>query len=132
MLPTRWFGCLVVSGLIVAAGGCDTGPRLSPVTGTVTLDGAPVPEGDILFTPADPNLSPEAGKIKDGKYEIKSREGKMKVQINASKIVPGAAKGAMGEDVATEYIPSKYNTQTTLSADVKAGPNTFDFPLESK
>lgn len=119
--------------LLFAASGCEGGAALSSVSGTVTLDGAPLPEGDIIFTPADVKFGPEAGKIKDGKYELKSRPGKMKVQITASKIMPGAAKGAMGEDVATQYIPPRYNDQTILSAEVTAdGPNKFDFPLESK
>lgn len=29
-------------------------------------------------------------------------------------------------------IPAKYNSKTELTADVKSGKNTFDFPLESK
>jgi hypothetical protein len=132
MIHARLIACFSVC-LLVAASGCDSGLALSPVSGTVTLDGAPLPDGDIIFTPVDAKMGPEAGKIKDGKYELKSQQGKMKVQITASKILPGAPKGAMGEDVATQYIPTKYNDQSTLTAVVTAGgPNTFDFPLESK
>lgn len=119
--------------LVLVFGGCDSGPRLHSVTGNVTLDGAPLPEGDIIFAPVDVSQGPEAGKVKDGKYELKSREGKMKVRINASKIKPGGALGAAGEPVAEEYLPAKYNSETTLEAEVKSsGTNTFDFPLESK
>jgi len=119
--------------LVVFLCGCTPGPVLHPVSGAVTLDGAPLPEGDITFTPADPSLAPEQGKIKDGKYELKSREGKMKVTISASKIKPGGALGAAGEPVAEEYIPTKYNDASTLTADVKSsGENKIDFPLDSK
>ena len=31
-----------------------------------------------------------------------------------------------------EPIPAKYNADTTLKADVKAGENTFDFELQSR
>jgi len=113
--------------------GCSGGPKTIPVTGAVTFDGAPLPVGNITFIPADASQPPQGGEIKDGKYEIKALAGKNRVEISASRVVPGGAKGAMGEDVAEEYIPVKYNAETTLSADVTAGgPNKFDYPLDSK
>jgi len=119
--------------LVVFLCGCSPGPVLHSVSGAVTLDGAPLPEGDITFTPVDSSLAPEQGKIKDGKYEFRSRAGKVRVTISASKIKPGGALGAAGEPVAEEYIPTKYNDASTLTADVKAsGENKFDFPLDSK
>jgi hypothetical protein len=36
------------------------------------------------------------------------------------------------KDVKKETIPAKYNSQTELKADVKAGANTFNFDLVSK
>jgi hypothetical protein len=132
MLPSRLFVSLTV-GLALAAAGCDRGAALYPVSGSVTLDGAPLPEGDILLVPADTSIGPEGGQIKDGKYNLKAREGKVQVQISASKIKPGGAKGAGGEPVAEEYIPAKYNVESTLSAEIKSsGENKFDFALESK
>ncbi|MCI0359588.1 MAG: hypothetical protein L0211_14020 [Planctomycetaceae bacterium] len=125
---------IVVCALLSAAFiGCSPGSALYPVSGTVTLDGAPLPEGDITFISENPSLGPEQGKIKDGKYEFKSREGKMKVTISASKIKPGGALGAGGEPVAEEYLPAKYNDATILTADVKpSGENKVDFALDSK
>ena len=59
--------------------------------------------------------------------------------------VPGAILGAHkviirteipGEDgqppIAKEKLPKRYHEQTELTADVKPGPNKFDFKLESQ
>jgi len=37
-----------------------------------------------------------------------------------------------GKAAKKDPIPAKYNTNTTLTADVKTGENTIDFKLESK
>ena len=45
----------------------------------------------------------------------------------------GATGGARNYSAAPPpKIPSKYNKRSTLTAEVKAGRNTFDFALESK
>ncbi len=114
--------------------GCEKGPRYYDVTGTVTLDGAPLPEGGIIFSPMDSSLGPEPGTIKDGKYSLKALEGKKRVEISASKIIPGSkTRGAGGEPVPEEYLPMRYNAMSELSADVSPkSDNKFDFDLKSK
>lgn len=42
---------MTVSSIIVA--GCDSGPRLIPVTGSVTVDGTPAEGATLIFHPAD-------------------------------------------------------------------------------
>lgn len=126
---------LGIAGLtvVVLFCGCSQDPKLFSVSGAVTFDGAPVADGDILFVPVDPALGPEPGKIKDGKYTLKAREGKKRVEIRASKVLPGGAKGAGGEPVPEEFLPRKYNDDSTLSAEVKSkGENKADFPLTGK
>jgi hypothetical protein len=117
---------------LLAVCGCSSGPRLYEVTGTVTFDDKPVPEGDIYFVPDDPALGAEYGKIRDGNYSLKAKAGPSHVKIYAVHEVPGK-KDPMGTGPAIEdYIPSIYNNQTTLTADVGKGKDKFDFPLKSK
>jgi hypothetical protein len=66
---------LTRAGLValVAAAGCsDGGPRRYSVSGAVTLDGRPVPAGEIVFEP-DPargNNGPgSVVRIRDGRYQ---------------------------------------------------------------
>ena len=111
--------------------GCGSS-EFETATGTVTFDGQPVPEGDIIFQPADPKYGPDAGKIIDGKFTLSVRPGSRKVVIRAVRLVPGK-KGPMGEDAHEDYIPAQYNDDTTLTADVKSGSkNDFPFPLKSQ
>ena len=126
---------LVLVGLICVVPGLLTGcgnSEFETATGTVTFDGQPVANGDILFQPADPQYGPDAGKIIDGKFTVPVRPGSRKVVIRAVRMVPGK-KGPMGEDAHEDYIPANYNDKTTLTADVQPGSkNDFTFPLTSK
>lgn len=126
---------LRIAGLIlsVIGSGCSHEPQRYPVSGSVTLDGQAIPSGDILFVPVAGDRGPDAGTIKDGKYDLLATAGKKRVEISASKIRPGGARGAGGEPVPEEYIPARYNTESKLNAEVQAkSANRFDFPLESK
>src|SRR5262245_34121821 len=118
-------------GLVLAAASCAPQNPLLMISGSVTLDGASLPEGDILFTPTDPQFGSEAGKIKDGVYQASVRPGKSKVQIRATRPVPGK-KGPMGEQLIEDYVPAKYNDASTLTIDASASQLKHDFLLKSK
>src|SRR5262245_8038094 len=87
----------------LAAASCSSPNALLSITGSVTLDGAPLPEGDVLFTPADPQFGSEAAKIESGAYRATVRPGQNKVQIRATRAVPGK-KGPMGEPLLEDVI----------------------------
>ena len=124
----------VVSG----CGGPPPGPDLGTVTGTVTLDGKPLADASITFTPA--NGRPSVGTTDaSGKYTLSytiqkpgAMLGKHKVTITTQK----PASGGEGDEPAVrgreELLPAKYHAESELTADVQAGPNTIDFALESK
>jgi hypothetical protein len=130
----RSFGLAVaLAGLaLVYLGGCG-GPRAErsvTVSGTVNLDGQPLKEGEISFVP-DPNdgKPPGVAKVSDGKFSGPSRPGKKKVEIHSRQ--PTGKKLSTGEPVMEDKIPAKYNTNTTLTADVtESGPNEFTFDLK--
>jgi hypothetical protein len=117
-------------GLLAAAAGCGDGKgKKYDVSGAVSYDGQDVADGDIVFVPEDKTVSPEGGKIKDGKYTAKVPAGKCRVEIRGNRTVPGK-KGPMGEDFVESYIPEKYNVKSTLSAEVGSGKTTHDFKLD--
>ncbi len=126
-----WFGVAAAAALAAGLTGCgDSGPKKLAVSGSVQFDGKDVPEGDILFVPEARGVGPEGGKIKDGKYTASVPEGKYKVEVTATRVVPGK-KGPMGtEDLLEDYIPAKYNQKTELTAEVSGGKTTHDFPLK--
>lgn len=128
--------CLTVfAGFAIGCGG-DEGPATYPVTGNVTFDGAPVEEGRIQFTPVSGARS-FAAEIKNGQFSLEAEPGQMKVEITASRLIPGKFDTSNPDDepqpVGEMYIPAKYNAETELEAEVTAsGPNTFDFALTAE
>jgi len=123
--------CLIIAGL----SGCySEGPQ--PVSGTVTVDSQPLASGEILFVPEDGQQGAEAGTIENGKFALKSKTGKMKVQITSQREIAGKTeRGAMGESLAKteQFLPAKYNTATVLTADVpEGGKSDYEFALDSK
>jgi hypothetical protein len=135
---------LVEAGALALVAGCggasDELPRQA-VSGTVNLYGRPLKSGIIQFLPAEPGATTAGGgSIADGKYAIAKAEGlvpgKYQVQITSPPPAEGQAKAVMPGDPLPppkEPIPTKYNAQTTLTAQVsKEGPNTFVFDLKDK
>ena len=123
---------LVRFAIFFLAFGCGAGsPAMYRVTGSVTFDGRPVENGEIIFVPFDKSLAPDAGNIDHGTYDLLVKAGKKRVEIRASRPLVGKKPNPMGP-VYQDYIPEKYNARTTLEADVKSeGANRFDYELKS-
>jgi hypothetical protein len=126
-----WFWFVLITPFVL--GGCgQSGPRTYEGSGTVTFDGQPLPEGDILFHAAGNDVASDAGKIQNGQFKFRAKAGPKRVEILAAREVPGSMNPVMGP-LRENYIPAQYNTATTLTADVKEkGPNQFDYPLSKK
>jgi len=127
---------LLMLGCVLWVGCTNGGPATYPATGTATFDGEPIPEGDIVFVSVDQSTPPAAGKITGGAFRVDVPAGAKKVEIRASRLekLPEGQTGAMGEtEMMVDYIPARYNTQTELSAEIKAGEkNEFTFTLTSE
>ena len=129
-LPAGYFALLAVSLVALGLIGCSPkGPKVYPISGTVTFNGKPVPDGDIvLLTSGEVD---EPGKIKDGKFAFTARAGNKRVKIMASR-QEGPVDPQMGAAPLTQYIPAKYSSeQTELTMEVKeSGKNEFPFELK--
>ena len=128
-----WAASLLTALLVV--GGCGDGD-VAVVSGAVKVDGAPLKQGFITFVPADGKTATSGGAITDGRYSVKVPVGSMKVSVSASKVV-GRKKlydtpNSPEQDVTQESLPARYNGQTELKLDVKAGTNPKDWDLTSK
>jgi hypothetical protein len=129
-------GCIVA----VAISGCAAGEaKRYAVSGMVKWQGKPLDQGAITFLAEDPALGTSGGDmIKDGHYSIPASQGllpgRYKVMVTSAdpknKIPdPDSLPGFL--PVPKDRIQPKYNTQTTLTADVKAeGQNTFNFDVD--
>src|SRR5262245_12971451 len=97
--------------------GCQSDPFVD-VSGTVTLDGQPLQEGEIIFLAPDSSTTPSSGTIKDGQYKCRASRGMKKVQINS--VRDTGRKEMDGWPIRESIIPQRYNTKTELTADVGA------------
>ena len=118
-------------GLICGCGA--SGPALYPVQGTITLDGAPLENGLVRFSPTK-GEAPAAGEIKGGRYSLNVASGEARVEITSTKVT-GKRKAYNTPDsplveITKEAVPEKYNAKSELKHTVTAGPNTKDFELK--
>jgi hypothetical protein len=121
---------LSLAGLLLCLGGC--GETTHTVSGAVTIDDTPLPDGYIAFVPEGSGQG-GGSEIKNGAYSLKTLPGKYRVEITASKMM-ALPPGQVGMDGAKEevrqYVPEKYNASTELKADVPAS-GAMDFKLSS-
>ncbi|MBA2115065.1 carboxypeptidase-like regulatory domain-containing protein [Bremerella alba] len=122
--------------LLIAFLGCETGHH-EGVTGHVTLDGQPLANAEVIFTPAERGRPAIAMTDASGAYELVytinekgAPAGKYIVRIRTATTTPGED----GRDVQSpETVPAKYNRHSELSVVVKEGEaNQFDFELQSQ
>ena len=119
-------GLLAVAG----CGGNSERPALGLVHGRVTLDGHPLKGAFVGFQPKDKGRESFGHTDENGEYELTylrdikgAAVGENFVRITTEK----------NNDPKTETVPLKYNKQTTLDFDVKAGENSpANFDLQSK
>jgi hypothetical protein len=127
----------VLLGCVVSVG-CG-GENLSSLHGKVTLDGAPVTSGNIVFLPEGSEGRKAAAAIENGNYTVPAEEGltpgKYRVELSwrkpTGRKMPSADPG-ISMDETKEAIPARFNTESTLTAELAAGEATKDFALSSK
>jgi hypothetical protein len=124
-------GTLLLIGAMVGCGNSDLGS----VEGTVRLNGQPLENARVTFTPVAGGR-PAAGKTDNqGRYElIFSRDDKGALigehAVSISTFSEHLADDGETTEVVPEKVPARYNTNTELKAKVEGGANTLDFDLE--
>ena len=128
---------LILSVSVLTISGCDSQPPLLEVGGTVTYKKEPVKFGTISFRAEDGatgaaqivdgkyTMAPEAG-LKEGNYRVAISYPDPKIPQPSEDQPPGEARPNR------EMLPKKYNTETTLTAEIKAGADNkaINFDLE--
>lgn len=133
----RW--CLQVVMLCaacIALTGCGRHDPRVTIQGTVSLDGQPLSEGEVVFMPDDPALRAEGATITGGSFTIRVLKGPHRIAIQAHvaekrKLVPGAPPGASPEFDSRSIIPARYNDKSTLSFTVESSRDRPRFDLTS-
>ena len=116
--------------------GCGGGPRLTTVTGIVTVQGEPVKMGTITFVPEGTNERASAVLGPDGKFAMSTFQpgdgvlpGSYKIMISAYESLPEMGKPNSGKiAVAAKYLDAR---TSGLTATIVAGtPQKLEFDLK--
>lgn len=141
-------GCVLLAAIV----GCSDGKiATESVVGTVTLDGNPLADAMVNFTPATEGKgTPSYAKTDEkGRYMLQTLLGKADAGTTPGDYIVTVSKTELketGKKIANsdgtsspemkpkELLPPKYlNAKTSpLKATVAKGANTCDFPLTSK
>lgn len=114
--------------------GCGPAPRpqapTAAVTGTVNMDGEPVPTGEVHFGML--GVPPRLLEITDGTFSGEAPVGENQVEVYIYKEEPNPRYP--DNPTKTNTVPNKYwGPRTILKATVEdGGPNDFNFDVTSK
>ena len=107
--------------------GCSHNEKLSEVTGIVTLDGRPLADAMIVFSPVGAGTTSYGRSDSDGKFRMLFKDDEYGAWLGEN-IVRITTFDLGGKK---EQVPIVYNTKSTLKVDVKAGENVHNFDLKS-
>jgi hypothetical protein len=126
----------VLSPAMLLAAGCGDNSGLSQVRGRVTLDGQPLAEATVLFTPVEGG-STSIGKTNSaGEYALAYAADKWGTepgphQVWISTATSGDADSHPPLAPTVERVPPQYRQQPGINVVVIPGRNDLDFPLET-
>ncbi len=125
--------------ILLLATGCQKTdqPPLGTVHGVVTLDGQPLPNAIVYFSPDGGGRVSQDMTDANGEFDLVyigstlgAKTGPHSVRITTAYDGFDEASGQTVER--PELVPKRYNgTQTELKAEVKPGRNTINFDLKS-
>jgi hypothetical protein len=128
--PKNWQLCfwLLLLGLLIS--GCrKSGPELAPVSGRVTLSGKPLEKADIVFQP-DNGKPPASGRTDaEGRYELAYKRGVMGGPVGQNTVRIRVSRELVRNP---PKIAARFNSQSELRREVKAGQNEFDFDVTTE
>jgi len=107
------------------------------VSGSVRLEGRPLPRGEIRFEPIQGTAAPASGaRIVNGAYAVTSRGGVVpgRYRVTITSLVPpqlAEAQDGEGPPKPPVKIPARYNSESTLKAEIGPEPPelTLDYDL---
>ena len=138
--------CWLLCAALALVSGCGDKQKIAPVTGKVTLNGKPLANATVAFSPIAPPGTIDAGDGSAGKtnaqgeYTLTTSRGVAGAMVGKHKVRISALAPQVGESDARpprsgwplmDKIPTRYNGETTLEFEVVPGLNKADWALIS-
>ena len=119
----------VVTSIVGCSG---SGVERAEVAGMVTVDGTPLPMGEIRFLPTAETKGPAwSASIKNGQYTTAGTKGTpvgdLRIEINGFRVPswykppPGLTTEPKDMPPAEQYLPAKFNSQSELKMTIASG-----------
>jgi len=128
---------LLLLPAVLVFSGCGDNRAPAKATGTVSLDGRPVANATVMFSPVSGERNSYGFTDGQGRYELRftgqlkgAVVGEHRVDIRTGSSEATSATDETGSGP-TETIPAKYNTESELTATLRSGNNTVNFELTS-
>ena len=116
--------------------GCQSKVEFGTVEGIVTMDGQPITDVSLTFTPTDGRRKSIAITDPDGWYELHYSTGRMGAWTGEHLVTISTAEWSEGDDglhvTREETIPAMYNTDSSLIVNVTDAENIINFDLFSE
>ncbi len=137
-MRSKFCVALVVCVLSGCGGGADDMPDVGHVTGVVTLDGNPLADAKVFFSPTEGGRTSEAVTDAAGKYELRymrdimgAKVGEHSVRVTTGSVAIIGDDGKVETPAVPEKVPAKYNSESTLKKEVKPGDQEIALTLTS-
>ena len=128
-IVSSWLVSILV---VVAVAGCDSGPKLGAVSGTITFDGKPMEKTTITFTHAEGRTA-FARTNAEGYYELKFSDGRDGALLGENAVAIETARVGRDENgnivEFPETLPARYNVESELTRVIESGAQVLDFAL---
>jgi hypothetical protein len=107
--------------------------KVAPVSGSVTLDGQPVPKASVTFHPEAGGRPSFGVTDENGKYRLGYSMNEEGAEVGKCRVVVSTAleQGEYGSGRAKELIPRRYANDEPIIVDVESKSNTIDIALTS-
>ncbi len=126
MWSPAFLGMVAMSAMSLLAGAGCGGRGFAEVRGTVLVDGKPLQGAFVTFVPEGPDVVRGVGSTNaEGRYRVIRPGSKVGAMIGKNRVsVTGGYAG--------QTLPPQYNTESTLTYEVKRGANVFDIDIKMK
>lgn len=126
----RPLSVLAAAFLISTAMGCaPSGPTKYPVKGEVRFNNKLIESGTMTLIPKSPTARTAVAKIVNGKYSMEVPAGNWTVNIQAVRLKQ-PDDPELRDPPREQYIPAKYNGDSTLQISVPSDQKEINYDLE--
>jgi hypothetical protein len=126
----RWVAAVAC---LLLAGCGDANLSVAPVSGTVTLDGAPLASASVMFQPKDGGRPSFGITNEQGRYVLEYSMNELGAKVGACTVRVTTQRSAddTGSKAAKELVPKRY-FQEPIEVQVESKSNVIDIPLTTK